>query len=388
MNMHKQKQKYKLLHIITCLNTGGAERALYNLLYGGLAQQFQCHVVSLMDEGTYGEKIRALGVPVTCVGMKRGIPTLYSLFKLRRIARHISPDIIQGWMYHGNIAGSFSCKFLPGSCILCWNIRQSLYDICYEKTMTKMVIRASRYLSAGPNAIIYNSMVSRGQHEKFGFHSTNGKVIPNGIDIEKFTVSRDANRIKMRKQLGISQDAVVIALVARLHPMKNHPLFIKAALQIAERYNSAVFLLCGRNVTYENEKICSLIPVKFRSRFLLLGERQDMPDLFAAMDIVSSSSSYGEAFPNVIGEAMACGLPCVVTDVGDSAYIVGDTGVVVPSRDLQAFIAGIEKLLVLSIEDRQQIGMMARTRVKKYFSLPAVVNIYSTHYEQLFQQLL
>jgi len=375
-------KKYKLLHIITGLNTGGAERALYNLLYGGIKDHFNCYVISLLDEGTYGAKIKKLGVPVLTIGIKRGIPSPASIYKLRQAIQKIQPDIIQGWMYHGNFAAAMACKWVSPTSRVIWNVRQSLYDITFEKRATRLIITFGKFLSKNIDTVIYNSRISRKQHEKFGFSPRFGIVIPNGIDTNRFKFVEE-NRIMIRNELAIPLETIVIGMIARFHPMKNHKLFLKAAVKIAQEFNHIFFVLAGNGITFNNSMLADLIPSDLRAKFKLIGERDDVAELLCAMDIVSSSSSYGEGFPNVIGEAMASELPCVVTDVGDCAYIVGDTGIIVPPRNGEELQASLVKMLSLPTNYRKKLGVNARLRIKEKFSLPACVERYVALYENL-----
>lgn len=375
----------RVVHIITGLATGGAERALYNLLFGGLIDRFDNHVISLSDEGTMGPPIRALGVPVTTLDMFGGWPSLSGLIKLRRVVREFEPEIIQGWMYHGNLAATMARTLVSGSPVLAWNIRHSLYDLGHEKPMTRQVIRANRFLSSAPDALLYNSGLSRKQHEAFGFSSRNGQVIPNGIDTQKFSFSY-ASRQHVRSELGIPADALVVGHVARLHPMKDHPAFLRAAVRLALRYQETHFLLSGREVSLEDKTLERIIPAQVRHRFHLLGERSDVPDLMSVMDVFSLSSAWGEGFPNVVGEAMATGVPCVATDVGDTAIIIGDTGEVVPPQDEDALFAGIESLLTMPLEERRVLGASSRARIESKYTLRALVEQYAALYENLIQQ--
>lgn len=371
----------KIIHLITGLATGGAERALYNLLNGGLAGRFDNHIISLSDEGTIGPQIRELKVPVATLGMRGGRPSLSGISKLHRVLREFQPDLIQGWMYHGNLAATLARTLAPGRPVLCWNVRHSLYDLKHEKAMTRQVIRANRFFSSSPEALLYNSRLSREQHEDFGFASRNGRVIPNGIDVQRFCFS-DGARKRVRSELNIPATAQVVGHVARLHPMKDHPAFLHAAVDIALRYPEAHFLLSGRGVSMDEKALERLIPPQVRDRFHLLGERSDVSDLMSAMDIFCQSS-WSEAFPNVLGEAMATEVPCVATDVGDSAIVIGDTGVMVPPRDHEALAVGIENLLLKTLEERRALGASARARIGTNYTLEAIVGQYAAMYEKL-----
>ena len=379
---HRHWMPIKILHIITSLDTGGAERALYNILQGGLAESFDCHVVSLKDMGTFGPRIEALGVPVTCLGARPGLPSPMVVSRLKRVAREFHPDIVQGWMYHGNLAGLLARYFAPGRPVLAWNIRHSLYDIALEGPLTQLVIKAGRLLSGKPEKILYNSRVSRQHHEKFGFRHKDGQVIPNGIDVDRFRFSESA-RQRIRQSLDIAEDSVVIGHVARFHPMKDHRLFLKAATKVASSFSDVHFLMAGRRVEYQTEFFAKTLPADLRARFHLVGEREDVADLMCAMDIYSLSSSYGEGFSNVLGEAMSVGLPCVATDVGDCGLIIGDTGLLTQPRDLAGFGKELITLLEMPREERLHLGRRARARIVDNFSLSAIVEQYKKLYSEM-----
>lgn len=375
----------KVIHIITGLATGGAEKALYNLLHGGLIDSFDNYVISLSDIGTIGPQIRGLGVPVIVLGMRGGRPSLSGFIRLLRVIKEIHPEVIQGWMYHGNLAATLARRIASGRISLVWNIRQSLYDLRHEKPLTQSVIRLNSVFSKSPDVLLYNSRLSRKQHETFGFASCKGQVIPNGIDIRSFRFSGEA-RSCVRSELDIPEAARVVGHVARLHPMKDHVTFLRAAAAIALRRPEVHFLLSGRDVSLDTKALQQLIPWQLRKRFHLVGEHHNIPELLSAMDIFCLSSAWGEGFPNVIGEAMATGLPCVATDVGDSAMVVGDTGVIVPPQDEVALVTGIEKLLAMSQEERRTLGTSARSRIESNYTLGEIVKQYTAMYKKLAQK--
>ncbi|WP_404363721.1 glycosyltransferase [Marinobacter sp.] len=371
-----------ILHVITGLGTGGAERALFSTLEGGLADAMSCHVLSLTDEGTYGSRIRALGVPVYALHMRRGLPTLRVISGLARVIREVKPDVLQGWMYHGNLAASVGRLMAASSPALAWNVRHSLYGMTGEKPMTRHVIRANALLSRRPDVILYNSETSRRQHEAFGFSAKQGQVIPNGFDLDRLAPSVERGDA-IRQELEIPRDAPVIGHVGRLHPLKDHPGFLRAAVRLLKQEaRDAHVIMSGLGVSDDTASLASLIPAELKARFHLLGERRDVPDLMRAMDVFCQSS-WSEAFPNVLGEAMAAGVPCVATDVGDSADIVGDTGVVVPPSDEEALFWGLQQLLAKPTAERQALGEAARSRVAARYGRDAVVSQYINLYEDL-----
>lgn len=375
----------KIVHIITGLSTGGAERALYNLLHGGLKDKFDSHVISLSDLGTIGPQIKALGVSVTTLDMPAGRPTLSGVLKLHAAIKEIGPDLIQGWMYHGNLAATLARAMFASNAVLVWNIRQSLYQINNEKRMTRLVIRANGLLSNSSDALLYNSQLSRQQHEALGYADIKGKVIPNGIDIQRFSFSDNA-RLNLRNELAIPADALVVGHVARLHPMKDHRMFLQAAVDIAQSNTNVHFVLSGRNVSLDNPDLEKIIPDELLERFHLLGERADVAQLMSTMDILVLSSAWGEGFPNVLGEAMAVGVPCIATDVGDSALVIGDCGTVVSPGDKAALISALVAMLALPTRERRQLGEQARRRIEEHFTLAAIVDKYASLYRSIILQ--
>ncbi len=375
--------KICIAHIITGLDSGGAEAMLYKLLSRMDKEVFGLMVVSLMDHSTYGEKIESLGVKVYSLGMKRGRFSIIGFCRLVKLLRNSKPNLLQGWMYHGNLAAQLVCAFIPSHAPVLWNIRQSLYSLAYEKKGTAIVIRICRYLTRFPKRIVYNSKTSAEQHEYLGYRGDKRIIIPNGFDVNLFAPSIESGKA-IRAELDVSSDALLIGLIGRYHPMKDHTNFLQAASLLLKHYSNVCFVLAGTLVDKYNKKLQQEInDLDISSKVYLLGERTDMPRLTASFDIASSSSSYGEGFPNVIGEAMSCGVPCVVTDVGDSAWIVGDTGIVVPPRDPVALANGWRKLIELGYEKRLALGMMARQRIIENFSLDDVVKKYEMLYKEV-----
>ncbi|MCD6419932.1 MAG: glycosyltransferase [Synergistetes bacterium] len=375
-------EKIKIAHIITDLDVGGAEVMLYKLLKEANSDEFLWSVVSMMEAGMLGAKIEKLGVPVLSLGMKRGVPSLAGVVKLARFLRDWQPDIVQTWMYHADLIGGVIAKIM-GRIHVVWGIHHSNLDIDVIKRRTVLVAKLCAWLSRWvPDKIICCSNASLKVHASLGYDSTKMVVVPNGFDTKVFKPDTQA-RISVRNELGVSEDTVLVGMIARFHPMKGHKNFITSASKICEDGFDVHFLMCGRDVTWKNKEIATLID-KFdlRKCFHILGEREDIPRIMASLDVFVSSSS-GEAFPNVIGEAMACGVPCVVTDVGDSALIVDDTGRVVLPKDASSLAEAIESLLDMSKEDRKQLGFRARKRIMENFSISEVVKRYEEIYRTL-----
>ncbi len=374
--------RIRLVHIINDVSIGGAEMMLYKLLSQVNRERFDPVVVALRNRGQLHRRIEALGVPVYNVAMRLPIPTPTSCWRLIRLMRRLKPDLIQGWMYHGSLAALFGGAFAGRSVPVVWNIRQSLNGFNYEKRATAAIIRLLAHLSRRPAKIIYNSRIAAAQHGAIGYELENSLVIPNGFVTSLFTPSQEA-RNSLRVELGIPDETLLIGLVSRYHPVKDHANFLHAAALLLKTHPDVQFVLCGDGVNWVNPALCKLIDdLKLAERVHLLDQRQDMPRITAALDIATSSSS-AESFPNVIGEAMSCGIPCVVTDVSDLLWIVGETGRVVPPRNAQALAGAMQELIELGAAGREQLGKSARERVLKHFPLKDIDCLYEALYEDV-----
>lgn len=371
-----------ILHIITGLNTGGAERSLHSLLSGGLAVRHQCHVVCLKDMGDFGAKIEALGVPVYLLGMTHRRASPLALLRLGRIVREIRPDLIQGWMYHGNLAASTARVMAIGRPFLSWNIRQSLDNIANDKPSTRAAIRAVRMLSGQPDCILYNSYVSRAQHEAFGYHSAHGGVIPNGFDTSIWRPDPLA-RQRMRATLGLRPNDKLVGFVGRYHPMKDIPNFLHAMAGLMAANPQVHCAIIGQDAGPENPALTPYFNALPEGRFHVFGRRNDVAQLMPGLDLLCLSSRWGEAFPNVVGEAMACGVPCVATDVGDCRHVIGNTGRIVPASDPVALREALCEVLLLGEDARLSLGAKARARIDEHFSLSATVDKYTFLYNSI-----
>jgi len=365
----------KITHIITDLDTGGAEIMLYKLLASLHDEALNSSVISLMGRGKVTERIEALGVKVETLDLGQGEhPSWKTIMKLRQFVRAFNPDIVQGWMYHGNIAATVAVFLFDPMCRkmkLFWNVRQTLYDINSEKIQTRWLIMLGRWLSFFPHSIIYNSNLSAEQHCNVGYSVKKTKLIPNGFDLQKFRPDKN-RRQQFREELRVAESVLLVGHISRLHPMKDHATLLRAIERVVEGLSDinskqeVLFLLIGHGVTSELSKNPAI-------RFL--GERVDVPRIMSALDIVVSSSAWGEGFPNVIGEAMASKVPCVVTDVGDSAYIVGKYGRVCSVGDDQCIASSLLQLIE-NKQERKTAGKQARKRIKENYSMDKIKKEY------------
>lgn len=380
----RKMNKRRILHVISGLRSGGAELMLWKLLSMTNRELFSSIVVPLSRVGMAASKIDRLGVPVIPVKMGVNLLAPLSLLRLSRIVGRVKPDVIQGWMYHGNLSSCIvgfmkSAKTPP----FLWNIRHTFYDWRDYNLRNKAIIKMGAWLSKRPSRIIYNSYSSERKHNMLGYCSQKSCVIPNGFDCELFKPS-GPSRIRVRDELGVSYDAIIIGLIARYHPMKDHGTFLLAARELAVKYKNVHFLLAGRGVDLNNKALQGILnELGLRENVHLLGERDDIPDITSAFDIAVNCSAWGESFPNSMGEAMACEVPCVVSDVGDCARLVGNSGRVVPPQNHEALANAWEYLIEVGPEKRNEMGKRARQRIIEEFSLRRIVECYEGVYSRV-----
>lgn len=380
-------KKHKILHIITDLDTGGAEIMLYRLLSKMNKKLFEAEVISVTDIGPIGKNIQSLGIKVRALEMMRhGIPNPLVVFRLSKWLRQSKPDAIQTWMYHANLIGSIAA-WMTHKIPVVWGIHHTNLDSKESRRSTIWIANICAKLSRSlPNQIICCSEATYKIHASLGYDVKKMIVIPNGFDLDAFAPDSDS-RASVRSELGISNDTILIGLAARFNPQKDHRNFIKAASILHAEIPGVHFLLCGEQVDRRNNKIMNWLKENdLNDCFHLLGRREDIPRLLAALDIFSLSSAFGEAFPLVAGEAMACEIPCVVTNVGDSALIVGDTGRVVPPKNPKALAIAWKYLIEIGSKKRLLLGKAARARVRNNFSIENITMRYTNQYQKIIKQ--
>jgi len=371
----------KVMHIITTLGPAGAENMLCRIVAGMDRTRFENEIVSLTGILDLAEKMQSIGVPVRTLGMKKAVPNPLLVMRLARWIRESKPDVIHTWMYHANLIGSLAAR-LAGNVPVVWAIHHNAYDPRVDKRRTMLVNHACAFFSRSlADRIVFCSEASLRTHKMINYAAEKLEVIPNGFDLDQ--VKPDpAARVSLRAELGIPADAIVIGFAARFHPHKDHRNFIRAAERLHKLMPDVHFLLFGMGINWENEPLAAWIDsAGIRERCHLLGLRQDISRLFSGMDIATTASR-SEAFPIVVGEAMACGTPCVVTDVGDSALIVENTGTVVAPEDPRALAEAWRALIDAGPAVRQRLGIAARERVQRHFALPAIVESYQKVYAQ------
>ena len=373
----KADARLRVLHVITGLNQGGAENVLCRVVEA-LRDRCDFHVVSMMDDGDYGARLRAEGVTVSTLGMKRGLPTPGAFFRLRRLMKEWRPDVVQTWMYHADLLGGVAA-WTAGVKRIVWGIRHSSLDPKVDSRKTIAIARLDAILSKWvPNAIVSCSEKARTLHAKLGYRERLMTVIPNGYPLDLFRREPEKGRA-FREKLGIPQETLVFCNASRYDPQKDHAGLLSAfgRFRAARPDTDALLLLCGRNVDEQNPALAAKIRENgLENHVRLLGKQSDMPAFMNALDFLVLSSSHGEAFPNVLAEAMACGKPCVSTDVGDACDIVGETGWIVPPAQPQALADALLAASRESANSSEARGVAARERVASHYDIESVAEMY------------
>lgn len=355
----------KIVHIITGLGSGGAENMLYKFLKYSDKEKYSHEVISLTDDGVIGQKIKTLGINVNSLNIKKN-KIIKSLFMAKKICKNF--DIISTWLYHADIFGFIVAKILLRKKII-WNIRHCNLEKDVNKKSTLRIVKINSYLSKFANAITYNSKKAFSNHKLIGYKNKNSIIFYNGFELNEFRYSYE-DRIKLRKNLCIKEDVKVIITVGRWDAQKDYNTLIKALVEVKLKYDF-LMLMVGTNLTEANNDLYLLLKENnLLNNVLLLGRQENISAFLSAADLYVSSS-VGESFSNAIGEAMACELPCVVTDVGDSRYIVGDTGITVHAKDY----IGMSNAITSSFQSSVNVRCYkARDRIIQNFNIQDIVN--------------
>lgn len=371
----------KVMHIINGLESGGAEMTLTQLVQSMTKAQFTNVVVSLRDEGVYGPVMTSAGIPVYTLNIKSKIPTPTSLYRLYRIIRTEKPDIIQTWLYLADILGLVFGR-LGGVQKVFWNIRCSDPHRGQFSLRRKTLHKCLALLSRFPTGAVANSKAGIAYHSRLGYRPKLWEFIPNGFDTDILKPSPE-KRNEWRKTLKIPKDVLVIGLIARYNRLKDLPTFIQAASLLADSMSNVHFCLVGSGMSVQNQELDEILKkAKVTHLFHLMERQKDITGILSAFDIFTLSS-ISEGFPNVTAEAMACELPTVVTDAGDSLLLVGGAGIVVPARSPQALATAWAKVASMSPVDRSIMGQKARQRIIASFPLKKM----STQYESVYKRV-
>ena len=367
----------KICHIITGLERGGAERFLFNLLTAGdLKNKTENIVISLMSEGYYGPLLKEHNIPLSCLNMNRGRINFKSAIKLKQIIKNQKPDIIQGWMYHGNLVALLGTFTANKKTKLSWNIRLSLEIFSQMKLKTRLAIKLGAIFSKRADSIIYNSKRSLNQHRQLGFSSYNDHFIPNGFDIKKWKPNKNL-KYKIRNSLNISNNFRVIGYVGRGEKQKDLPKLFKVFDIIKKKHPNVILVAVGKNL--EKYALNS-------DRIIFLGERSNVHEIMTSFDILCLTSK-AEGFPNVIGEAMLSGLPCISTNVGDVRNILGNTGWIVPTKSTALFVKYLDNLLKMPEKELKKYGKSARDLIINNYDINKIRDQYISHYNSILNKV-
>lgn len=348
----------KVLHIITGLYNGGAEGVLCRLCMHDTRHKHV--VISLMDEGKYGSMLQYSGVEVHCLNMQQGSVSLSGLWRLLKLLRKHKPDLVQTWMYHADLIGGVVAK-LAGVRSVYWNVRHTSLLPGKSKRSTIWVAKACAMVSGFiPKKIIYCAQEAKAVHEELGYKKEKAEIIGNGYDLAEYSINAEW-RSAFRAELKLVHDDTVIGMVGRYDPQKDHANLIKALASLRDAGYNFKLVLIGRDMDVNNQLLIHHIrDNQLTGNVILLGQRNDIPAVMNGLDLHVLSSSFGEGFPNVLAEAMACGTPCVTTDVGDAAFIVDKTGWVVPPNEPQGLADAI--MQALDEKDSDPLTWLAREK--------------------------
>lgn len=367
----------KVLHLIGDTDVGGAEMVLYNIVSRLPRGEFDSRVVSLLPIGSIGHRLRAQGINVESLGLTRRVSAVpQALRGFARSVREYRPDVVQTWMYHADLLGGIAARCVSSAPVV-WSVHHASLNRHTESRNTRMSASlCSRLSRTVPARIAVVSESARRVHEQAGYDSMRLTVIRNGFDVGAFRPD-PAARVHVRTELGLAAHQRLIGLIGRFHPHKDHETFVRAASRIAPLAPHALFVCAGADADWNNPQLCGWIEsFGLRERFRLLGQRDDVPQLMAGLDLAVCCSRT-EAFPSVVGEAMACEVPCIVTDVGDCRDIVGDAGMTVLPGSPDQLADAVLRALSLPAAMHAQWGRAARRRIIESFTIEKTVRGYT-----------
>jgi len=353
------------MHLITGLGTGGAERMLTHLVTGSKNPDIRHVVVSMMGKDVFGKEIEQAGVELFTLNMSNKLSALKGLWHLHKIIKKIKPGTLQTWLYHADLMGSIYKKLFgfPGK--LLWNIRCSNMDDARYNWLTKILT----ILSAIPNQVLVNSKSGLNHHKVLGYKPQNWAVLPNGINVERFAPNANARK-KLEEDYQLNATDFIVGVVARNDPMKAYGSFLEAFATLHHKNPTLKAILVGEGTK----------KLPKQAGVTALGQRGDIESILSGFDVLCMPSSHGEGFPNVVVEAMACGTPCVVTDVGDALDIIGDTGIGIAPEFTSDIVYGLEKAASLNKKTLDKMGRDARRRIVENWALPKIIDSYNQIY--------
>jgi glycosyltransferase involved in cell wall biosynthesis len=372
----------RVAYVIVGLDVGGAETMLERLVLT-LGPRVQPLVISLTSLGTIGPRLLARGVDVQALGMsRRQLPGPHTMWRLVQLLRQFKPDVVHTQMYHANLLGGLAAR-LAGAGVVMWNLHHCNLDAAVNSRATLWTIalgaRLSRVL---PHRISSVAERARDVHVAAGYAAERFVVVPNGFDTTHFKPDVQA-RTEVRAELGLPPNTPLVGVIGRFDSQKNHRGFCEAMARLVQLRPDTHALLAGSGIDAQNAELAAWLQQHgVAAHCHLLGARSDVPRLMAALDVLMLPS-LGEAFPNVVGEAMACGVPCAVTDVGDAALMVGEWGRVVAAGDMQGLGDATASLMALPAAHRFWLGQEGAASTRQRYDLQVVAARYLSEYQDL-----
>jgi glycosyltransferase involved in cell wall biosynthesis len=377
------RRALRIAHVITGLGLGGAEMMLTKLIGNINRDCFDAQVISLSSDTTLAEQIAASGVRVTPLRLNASITSgVTAVRRVLDIVRAYQPHLVQTWLYHADLIGGFAAGLAGVPTV--WNVQSGILEASGFSRRTRAIVRACAAASyVMPRAMVSCSRDAIRVHSDLGYATDRFVLIPNGADLEGFKPNPQA-RATLRLEVGAGDNTPVIGMISRYHPQKDHATFFDAARLLIATHPHARFVLVGDGLEEANPELMQTLQAADLCRHVrLLGRRHDIAHVLCGLDIHTLSSAFGEGFPNVVAEAMATGVPCVVTEVGDSALIVGDTGRSVAPRQPQALAHAWRELIDMPAPDFARLRESARHRIASEFSLAASVRRYEELYARV-----
>ena len=363
------RKNIKVLHIISSLEQGGAERQLTELVKGSNHHA----VCQLFSGGLYEKELKRNNILLFNLNLKKNFLIIIGIFRIIRVFFLYKPDIIHTWMYHSSLLGLFLKQMIFYRNIpLIWGLRCSNMDISMYSKALNIVIKCCRLFSKRPNFIINNSLAGLNFHQSIKFYNNKNIVIHNGIDTDRF-IFNSKLRKEFRTKFKISNEDKVLLCVGRYDPMKDHNTLINSFRKIRKEYSSIVLILAGEGTK----------KIKSEEGIISLGIYNKINEVYSGSDIIISSSAFGEGFSNAIAEGMSSNLVPIATKVGDSEYIIGDVGITIEPNNVNELYKAIKNMIELDNKIFQDKKVMARERIVKNFSKLKMLVAYDQIYNKL-----
>jgi len=368
------------MHVITSLHVGGAEMMLKKLVTTRKDRGIEDIVVCLTDKGNIGDDLEEKGTLVYYLRIESITSLIKGFIRLFSLIKKHNPAVVQTWLYHSDFIGGLAAKLLGKKVI--WNIRQTKFSSTSKSFLTIVIMRICALLSyVIPNAIICAAEASRLSHIRFGYQKRKFVVIPNGFVKSDLKVTAEQIQ-EMKQDYRITKNQIVIGTVGRFHIDKDYNNLIKASALLVKKYNHLLFLMVGNNLDNRNQDLVKMLKMRgLYDNYRLIGKVNNTVQFYSLMDIFCLPSAV-EGFPNVLGEAMLMGIPCVATNVGDVTNIIDKCGIIVESGNSEQLADAMEMLIVQATEYRSDLGQMGKKRIETLFMLPEVVNRYSNLYKK------